>query len=115
MRISDSAEEAAWRAEVREFLEKELPASLRNQNRGIRAGATEYGSDAPARGKPEARPGGAGFKMADGAMGEWREKLAARGWVAPAWPQEYGGAGLNTMEQFIMNEEFAEAGAPTFG
>jgi alkylation response protein AidB-like acyl-CoA dehydrogenase len=115
MRISDSPEEAAWRAEVKEFLDKELPESLRNANRGIRAGSTEYGAETQIKGRPEARAGGAGFKMADGAMGEWREKLAARGWIAPAWPAEYGGAGLSTMEQFIMNEEFAEAGAPTFG
>ena len=37
MRITDSPEEAAWRAEVREFLEKELPENLRNANRGVRA------------------------------------------------------------------------------
>jgi alkylation response protein AidB-like acyl-CoA dehydrogenase len=116
MRLTDSPEEAAWRAEVKEFLEKELPSTLRNANRGIRSGATDYGSDAQVKGKPEIRAGGAGFKMAvEGPMGEWREKLANRGWIAPAWPKEYGGAGLNTMEQFIMNEEFAEAGAPVFG
>jgi len=114
MRITDSPEEAAWREEVRSFLEKELPETLRNQNRGVRAGQNEYGSG-EAKGKPEARAGGAGFKMPTGAMEEWRQKLATRGWVAPAWPKEYGGAGLSTMEQFIMNEEFAEAGAPTFG
>jgi alkylation response protein AidB-like acyl-CoA dehydrogenase len=48
-------------------------------------------------------------------MGEWRQKLAKQGWIAPAWPKEYGGAGLSTMEQFILNEEFAEARAPQLG
>ena len=48
-------------------------------------------------------------------MGEWRQKLATQGWIAPAWPKEYGGAGLSTMEQFILNEEFAEARAPQLG
>jgi alkylation response protein AidB-like acyl-CoA dehydrogenase len=48
-------------------------------------------------------------------MAVWRDKLVARGWIAPAWPKEYGGAGLSIMEQFIMNEEFAEAGAPQVG
>ena len=36
-----------------------------------------------------------------------RAKVAERGWLAPHWPKEYGGAGLTVMEQFIMNEEFA--------
>ena len=37
------------------------------------------------------------------------------GWVAPAWPKEYGGAGLTVMEQFIFNQEMAESGAPSVG
>jgi alkylation response protein AidB-like acyl-CoA dehydrogenase len=73
------------------------------------------GPDNDVQGKPEARAGGAGFQLRGGAWGEWRRKLAERGWIAPAWPKEYGGAGLSTMEQFILNEEFAEAGAPQMG
>jgi alkylation response protein AidB-like acyl-CoA dehydrogenase len=42
----------------------------------------------------------------------WLRKLATKGWVAPAWPKEYGGAGLSVMQQFIFNEEMARAGAP---
>src|SRR5690606_21793172 len=38
--------------------------------------------------------------------------LGAKGWVAPHWPVEYGGAGMTPMEQFIFNEEMAKAGAP---
>src|SRR3990172_6343336 len=45
-------------------------------------------------------------------LGGWLKKLSAKGWVAPAWPQEYGGAGLSVMEQFIFNQEMATAGAP---
>ena len=117
MRISDSPEEAAWRAEVREFLHKELPESIRIKNRGVGAvtvGGVE-GDGQDVKGKPEMRPGGAGFRLDGGDYAVWREKLAGRGWIAPAWPKEYGGAGLSTMEQFIMNEEFAEAGAPQLG
>ncbi|MDP9235977.1 MAG: acyl-CoA dehydrogenase family protein, partial [Chloroflexota bacterium] len=43
---------------------------------------------------------------------EWLRTLSKRGWVAPAWPKEYGGAGLSVMQQFIFNEEMARAGAP---
>src|SRR5215208_6119139 len=48
-------------------------------------------------------------------MKQWRRRVADKGWVAPAWPKEYGGAGLGVKEQFILNEEFAEAGAPQVG
>ena len=31
----------------------------------------------------------------------WLERLAARGWTVPTWPQEYGGAGLSK-EEFVV-------------
>ena len=37
------------------------------------------------------------------------------GWGAPHWPKEYGGAGLSTIEQFILNSEFAFTGTPAVG
>jgi alkylation response protein AidB-like acyl-CoA dehydrogenase len=113
VRLTDSPEEAAWRAEIRDFLKKEYPTELRGGGFGG-GGGEEGGGGEGARGggrRPEAVAGGAGFRQAAGAMGEWRRKLADKGWIAPAWPKEYGGAGLSTMEQFIMNEEFAEARA----
>ncbi|GIW17049.1 acyl-CoA dehydrogenase family protein [Tepidiforma sp.] len=88
--LGDNEREAAWRKEVREFIEKEAPAALR-------AGGE----------------GGEGSLFARmGAIKEWRDKLAAKGWIAPAWPKKYGGADMTVVEQFIMNEEFAEAGVP---
>ena len=29
-----------------------------------------------------------------------------------SWPKEYGGAGLSALEQVVLAEEFARAGAP---
>lgn len=46
---------------------------------------------------------------------EWRQKLAANGLLAPAWPTEFGGGGLSELEQVILAEEFQRAGAPTGG
>ena len=46
---------------------------------------------------------------------EWARSLAERGWVAPAWPAEYGGAGLTSIEQFVFGEEMARAHAPPVG
>ncbi len=46
---------------------------------------------------------------------EFLKKLAARNWVAPAWPEEYGGLGWSHINQMIFSEELAYAGAPDAG
>jgi alkylation response protein AidB-like acyl-CoA dehydrogenase len=43
---------------------------------------------------------------------EWTEKLRQGGWICASWPEEYGGKGLTTMQQVVLNEEFDRAGAP---
>ncbi|WP_456387953.1 acyl-CoA dehydrogenase family protein [Profundibacter sp.] len=35
----------------------------------------------------------------------WHKKLNAKGWVAPAWPTEYGGMGLEASKMLIYYEE----------
>ncbi|GAB4335120.1 MAG: acyl-CoA dehydrogenase family protein [Dehalococcoidia bacterium] len=45
----------------------------------------------------------------------WARALAEKGWVAPHWPKEYGGAGLSVMEHVIFNEEMARARVPAVG
>jgi alkylation response protein AidB-like acyl-CoA dehydrogenase len=88
--LGDSPKEAAWRKEVRAFIENEAPAALKS------------GAD---------QGEGALFGRM-GAIKEWREKVAKKGWIAPAWPKRYGGADMTVIEQFVMNEEFAESGVP---
>ncbi|HEX6031806.1 MAG TPA: acyl-CoA dehydrogenase family protein [Tepidiformaceae bacterium] len=88
--LGDSPKEAAWRKEVRDFIEKEAPASLKAA--GDQGEGSLFG------------------RM--GAIKEWREKVAQKGWIAPAWPKKYGGADMTVIEQFVMNEEFAESGVP---
>ena len=56
-----------------------------------------------------------GSDEAKAAAKQWEEAVAERGWVAPHWPQEYGGAGMSSMEHFILNEEMSKAGAPQVG
>jgi alkylation response protein AidB-like acyl-CoA dehydrogenase len=89
MNFRDTPEEAAFRKEVRQFVADEAPKS---EGRGA---------------DPFAQRGG-GYR-------EWTKKLAARKWIAPAWPKEYGGAGMSVMEQFIFNTELAESRAPRVG
>ncbi len=92
MDFKDSPEEAAFRAEVRDFVRRECPPELRTAPR-----AAGYGFDLTDR--PEA-------------MEAWRKKLAAKGWVAPAWPKEYGGGGMTAFQQFIFHMVLAEARVP---
>ena len=42
----------------------------------------------------------------------WVKKLYEGGWICASWPKEYGGKGLSVMENVVLNEEFARAGAP---
>lgn len=42
----------------------------------------------------------------------WQAKLHARGWAAPAWPIEYGGAGWSVNQRHIFTRERVAAGAP---
>lgn len=46
---------------------------------------------------------------------EFHRALAARGWLAPGWPVEYGGRGLDPLDVLAFQEELADAGAPMYG
>jgi alkylation response protein AidB-like acyl-CoA dehydrogenase len=52
-----------------------------------------------------------------GTVHDWdvHRALAAKGWVAAAWPEEYGGAGRDPWEMRVFAEECALADAPTDG
>jgi alkylation response protein AidB-like acyl-CoA dehydrogenase len=94
MDFRDSPEEAAFRAEVRDFIAREVPAELRGARRAAGAGFELFSSGQQA------------------ALDRWRRKLAERGWVAPAWPREYGGGGMTAFQQSIFHLELAEARVP---
>jgi alkylation response protein AidB-like acyl-CoA dehydrogenase len=57
-----------------------------------------------------------GFQMTDEERrsfnASWTDKLFAGGWICAGWPTEYGGKGLDLLQQVVLNEEFARAGAP---
>jgi alkylation response protein AidB-like acyl-CoA dehydrogenase len=97
MDFRDNPEEAAFRAEVREFIAK------------------EYQKDGDGTVASAAQAASTGGAAAMKAYNDWIKKLATKGWVAPAWPKEYGGAGLSIMQQFVFNEELALARAPRPG
>lgn len=41
---------------------------------------------------------------------EWQRRLYRQGWIAPGWPEEYGGAGWSATRKFIYESERAAAG-----
>ncbi|HJM75359.1 MAG TPA: acyl-CoA dehydrogenase family protein [Dehalococcoidia bacterium] len=95
--FADTTEQAAFRAAVTEFVEENLPPIL------IIQADDDRDRDALPTGERAT------------AMDQWREKLVERGWIAPAWPKQYGGADLSPMEQFILSETFAETRSPRLG
>jgi alkylation response protein AidB-like acyl-CoA dehydrogenase len=88
--LTPTPEEAAFRAEVREWLVANLP--------------WEYGRGLPPRFDEPAEE--VEFLRA------WQAKLAEGRWVGVGWPEEYGGRGAGPVEHFIVQEELARARAP---
>ncbi len=87
MDLNYSTEDLAFRAEVRAFLEAKLPQDL---------------SDAVRLGR------GLGKEGHD----RWHSILNEQGWLAPTWPEEYGGCGWNAVQRHIFEEECCRAHAP---
>jgi alkylation response protein AidB-like acyl-CoA dehydrogenase len=42
----------------------------------------------------------------------WYHALAAKGWLAPTWPKQYGGMGLSPAKHMIYVEEWGRLGCP---
>ena len=88
MDMSYPPEAEAFRAEIRTWLEVNLPSGWFEP--GFEMSADERKS----------------FNA------EWPTKLYSGGWICATWPKEYGGKGLSTMEGVVLSEEFARAKAP---
>jgi alkylation response protein AidB-like acyl-CoA dehydrogenase len=87
--VTLTAEDEAFRAEVRAFLADKLTPAI--QAAGSRM--TSVYADHSAQ-------------MA------WQAILHARGWAAPAWPKGHGGAGWSITQRHIFERERVLAGAP---
>ena len=91
MDLTLSADQTAFRDEVRSWLQKHLP-------RGWVARLRE-GSDVP---RPEAYD----------FLRNWQRQMYEAGFVGVTWPKAYGGRGLSFMEEMILQEEMALQKAP---
>jgi hypothetical protein len=84
MDLEFSPEDIAFREETRRFIAENYPKAL--------------------RGKQDE-----GEELAKEDFLSWHRVLADKGWIAPAWPKEYGGPGWTTTQRFIWSEELARA------
>jgi len=87
MELAYTKEEQEFREEVRAFLKAKLPADLARKVKESRISTRDD-------------------------MMRWHRILYEKGWIAPAWPKQYGGAAWSIIERHIYDEEAAEAGAP---
>ena len=87
MDLNYSAEELAFRDEVRAWLRANLPADLREKGERY-------------------------AHLSKDDLLRWHRTLAKKGWVAPAWPKEWGGTGWNVVQRFLFEEELGYAGCP---
>jgi acyl-CoA dehydrogenase len=82
-------DEAAFIAEVRAFLAKALTPELREAGRRT-----------------------LGVHSDIAACRTWHRRLFNKGWIAPAWPAAWGGAGWSSRRKFLFDRECALNDAP---
>jgi alkylation response protein AidB-like acyl-CoA dehydrogenase len=88
MDLSYTAEEEAFRTEVRNFVRDNLdPGTRRKVLNGLRLTKDDQVN--------------------------WQRTLYKKGWIAPHWPKAYGGTGWTPIQHSIFDEEAARGGAPT--
>ena len=87
MDLNYSQEELAFRDEVRAWLQANLPKDLA-------AKVADY------------------EHLSKDDLLRWHRILAKQGWVAPAWPKEWGGTGWNVVQRYIFEEELGFVGGP---
>ncbi len=90
MQPTYSAEAESYREKVAAFLEENLPDDWAGIGSLEGAERTQFTKD-------------------------WRATLSENGYLAPSWPEQYGGPGLTALENIIINEEFFKRGVPTAG
>jgi hypothetical protein len=88
MNLHDTPEQAAFRADVQRWIADTVPDHLKGRRLGI---ATASGPS-PEEMKP------------------LEEAMAKKGWLAPPWPPEFGGAGFDIVHMVIFEEELLKAG-----
>ena len=92
---STAAELEAFRNETRAWLEANCPEEMRK----------------PVRDEDDVYWGGRRATFKNDAQKAWFEICVEKGYTVPAWPKEYGGAGLNPAEAKVLRQEMSRIGA----
>jgi alkylation response protein AidB-like acyl-CoA dehydrogenase len=87
MNLNYTAEELAFRDEVRAFLDEKLPADIAAKVKGFR-------------------------RLSKQDHQRWQKILSEKGWYATHWPEVYGGVNWGPVQKHIWDEESARYGAP---
>jgi len=87
MNFDDTPEEAAFRTEVRAWIDANAPKHLREPLSQAGFGSGPQGFDTMAEAKA------------------WQKKKAEAGWACLHWPKEYGGRGATPIERVIWGQE----------
>ena len=90
MNVSFSPEHQAFRDEVRRFLDEALDDELREAQANCPGIFLDYE-----------------FNI------RWHRILHKKGWIAPAWPEQYGGTGWDLTQRYLWTRETTLAGAPS--
>ena len=85
----DTPDLAAFRAETRAWLQANCPPEMRQ----------------PMASEEDVCWGGRKFRPSSPAQKLWLDRMAARGWTVPTWPQAYGGAGLSSLQAKVLAQE----------
>jgi alkylation response protein AidB-like acyl-CoA dehydrogenase len=87
MNFDDTPEEAAFRSQVRAWIDANAPKHLREPLSNAGFGSGPQGFDTMAEAKA------------------WQKKKAEAGWACLHWPKEYGGRGATPIERVIWGQE----------
>ena len=87
MNMNYTAEELAFRDEVRAFLDAKLPEDIAAKVKGFR-------------------------KLSKEDHQRWQKILSEKGWYATHWPEAYGGVSWTPVQKHIWDEESCRYGVP---
>ncbi len=87
MDLNFTAEETAFRRDIRQWVARSLPADISHKVHNA-------------------------LRLSRDDMQRWARILGAQGWLGWGWPKQFGGPGWNAIQKHLFEEECALAGAP---
>src|SRR5512145_3567885 len=87
MDLNFTPEELAFRDEVRDWVEANLPKDISHKVRHS-------------------------MRLSREDQQAWQKILGKKGWLGYNWPTQFGGPGWNAVQKHLFEEECARAGAP---